>query len=991
MPPPRRRCPPSFSTASPRVTAALARRVAVLLNPVNGAAATAAATVSRRALRLANAIESPPRTTTSAFLWIDDVERALCVAADVGDRAARRWRGNGLGEKDCAALVGVANVLREWESSFLGLHHAVDEDWAEEGGKTVGGVEGIFGRGFDVPTRAWGKVDVRDDVFDTVKMDLMRIAAGESRLSVVGLVGGFGCGKSDMAAALAGDATLRDVFAHGVAWVALCPELGEAVFQGVLDSIVDMIGEVEIGEGNCLVVVDDVEGLLDEARLESIVALVRARVPFRSACVLFTSTGGERLEIVSDAIVHQILPLESADACAVFDAYARLSLVDKSHVTAVRRQVMRACRGDMLALALAGAALRKSAYAWGRIADVACGKEGKGVVESLLDWLASLCGPDFGLRLLSLSAIPSGAVVSLEVIALLWSVNAKEANSGMRRMHRYGIARLCVAPNGRTGLVLQRAVHDVCRSQEISVRPRQRRFIESLAKVGHLGEEHPETYRNWWRILGQSHYVDAWITFHLVTAGLEASLSWLLCDFRWICARTFAPGERLLADDFAALMLMVAKDSVRRREVEDYSHAVLAAAEFCNRDEAALAWHLSQVLSREKALQRNSFAHRAQALLYQHASRPCFREVHADSSRTRHSGFIAKLSACGRGRHPAAVSVGEDGHFRVWSLREWDAGKLLHDVASFRGSDYSVAIVSDGVVYAGGDDGVVRAFSVGKGKYDCSLVDHGQIAITALTVSRYGSGASEQVVVASGDAKGEVVLSLLSSGGSNQISHHKYTGCPDEVTALCILPKSRKLVVGNFEGYSAVWDWDTASDSRTPLIGHRDQVLQICALGGDLVASSCSKGSVYVWSTTPGSLLWRREVGFTMSPASLRRFCSFYYFCSTGREIPRVVKRHPFVLLREAFGRELFAVDIFDSALSKSNAKGASIFDVQITAVEEVLLRDEQLAENDSLLVLIGLEDGQLIVTELLCPSESNLSGRDRLEPATRLRQSKRF
>lgn len=327
-------------------------------------------------------------------------------------------------------------------------------------------MEIVLGTGIDVHAWAWRKVDVRDDAFDAVKMDLMKIAAGESQLSILALVGDVGCGERDMAAALAGDATLCDVLAHGVARVELCPELGEAVLHDVLDSIVHMIGEAEIGEGNCLVVVDDVEGLLHEARLDSIVALVRAGLPFRSACVLLTSTMGERLHIASDAIVHQILPLESSYACPVFHGYARLSLVHKSQGNVVRRQVIRACRGDILALVLASAALRNSAYAWRRIADVACAKEGKGVVESLLNWLASLCGPGIGLRLLALSFLPSDAVVSLKVIALVWSVNVKKANAGMRRMHRYGIVRLCVVADGRTGLGVQRGVHDVCRCQE---------------------------------------------------------------------------------------------------------------------------------------------------------------------------------------------------------------------------------------------------------------------------------------------------------------------------------------------------------------------------------------------------------------------------------------------------------------------------------------------------------------------------------------------
>jgi hypothetical protein len=1004
---------PGQPAVAPRQIIALARAVHSEYRHVPDPVCAA---LAQRAERLARCVEAPPRNSASAFLWVDDVYRALGAALQVSDRVSKRaqprsavraWLqshapaqllGDGA-DRDLRLLRAASQTLAEWLSAFEAVHRAPQADLVADlederaasraPAAGAGGVPPLCRR-FFVATNA--------PQFDQAKTSLLRIAAGDSATGVVCVAAGAGMGKSTFVSALAHDRTVVDAFPDGVAWISLSPLLQDGCFLRAVEAVASVLAgnlvaaemrvaaadpaaldrvfaEYGMDAARCLVVVDDVEGPVDAARLATVVSMLSAGDASRRAAVLFTtSRPPEELRGGLDTVVHTLLPMSplGEDARAVFDSWAKITPLHRDYHSAGRSRVVQACGGLPLALAIAGAALRKSGYAWdtavarldaSHSGGALVGCDGESAVPLLLGWLMGMWGDHFAAGVLALSALPPGVVVPESVLAKLWGSDGAATRVQLRRLERHGLATAEGDPSGTQGVRLHRGVTVLCAQLAESSAAYHRLLVEEYVTPASRLPETSDRCGRWLSAIaaGGSAYMDVWLAWHMVSGAMASELATLLCDFRWIARRLRSVGSRALLDDYATLLGSPGV-LAEREGMANLASAVSEASGLGELCESALAMRLSgRLLAAASA--GDAVARRVCASIDLHAKRPWFRHEQRRVTGA-HSGFIAKLAVCASGAHPAAVSVGEDGCLKVWSLRRGEAGKLLHELGS-PAHGHAVAAISEGFVYSGGGDGVVRVYSRQSGQCVSALTRHSS-AVTAVAVSSAKDSGPEPFYVASGAADGSVTLLVLFGTKSGCTRQHTFPGGNfDEVTALCVLPCQRKVILGTFDGFASVWSWE--SGERAPLNGHKDHVLQFCAMtGGETVASSCNSGFAYVWSTSDGSLLWMREVGFSLSCFSLRRYCAHNFFADVAgaRKTPRSPLDCPYFCAGGGAverGNELVAVSLFGAP----QIMGSGVFDARITAVEEVWTKRGPAAEA-SMVVLAGLESGHVLVMRLV-------------------------
>jgi WD40 repeat protein len=212
-------------------------------------------------------------------------------------------------------------------------------------------------------------------------------------------------------------------------------------------------------------------------------------------------------------------------------------------------------------------------------------------------------------------------------------------------------------------------------------------------------------------------------------------------------------------------------------------------------------------------------------------------------------------------------------------------------------------------------------------------------------------------IVVSGATDGSLFISDLEDAESAR----ELQGHVEEVTALCILPRQRRVVSASFDGFATIWSVDT--EDRIPLNGHQDRVTQLCAIDrGKRVASSCHSGHVYVWCSITGSLLWSMEVGYEFASAlSLERYAIASCWGMNAMSLPSTkIRSCPYFSAR---GDELDELSVV-SALDREDVVARCVFDAPITALDEVWSQD---ASGKRLVyIVVGLETGTVLLTELV-------------------------
>lgn len=1020
---------------SPRHLVQLARAVHSVYSTID---CPACASLARRASRLALCVENPPRQSASAFLWLDDVHCALTLALRVAPRVRKYGdrrsplspirafiaaRVGGDPARDLQTVRTAAGVLEEWLSAFTAIHtppNIENDSLGAAGDESRHGTFSVIGESSEVasvPPLPSRYVTLNATQTDQVKTCLLRIAAGESATNVVCISGVWGVGKTTFSTAVALDSTVADAFPDGVAWLRLGPFLSDAAFLHAIASALSIFSrpvaaeEVErlvaptpsalasIGRehqldcARCLLVLDDVEGPVGASRLGSVLSMFGAgnrTSPKRSAAIFTTSQRAKEL-VAWDTVeftLRAMAPL-CADALLLFDAWAKLGPLHPNYDSAARSRLVLSCGGFPIALALTGAAVRKSKFAWARAAamldtsqagGLLVGCDGESTVSLVLRWVTSLCGDQFANWMGAMSAFPRGALVPETVLAGLWRTDCRNTRRIMQSVGRLGFG--IVEPIGRDGnisLQLHDVVHVYCARLADSPTDYHRTLVDECGKAAGIvanlkGHSQNGDTRPWWRIASGDDYVGRFLGWHMVRAELAPELVNLLLDYRWIVCRLGKVCA--LRDDYKTL-LSSRQDIVDRGNIITLSSAVVNACAYSDSD-AMLAFELHMCLS-EAADDGDQAARCVLTSAEQYAQRPWFRPLPASwrkRTRTSHDGFVAKLAACTTGPVPAAASVGEEGAVRVWSLKPGEEGSLLWDLGRGRKKaqdGFSVAQMSEDFVLCGSVQGFINVWSLQLGRNVRSRRSH-KGAVTAIA-SSVSLVPGRPFYIISGSTDGSVVAFDLFRRSWEKV----YPSCSmDEVTALYVLTEQRQFLVGSYDGFASLWSIESGERCLS-LNGHKDHVTQFCALQDRrrLFASSCSSGYAYVWSADDGSLLWTRQVGYDLTNISLRLYCERNFARSAlDLEYEQESIRYPYFCARsQESGGELVAV----SSVGEHELMARASMKSSITAIEEV--PGSSSGGDGAMIVLVGLDTGFVVplhvVTSLATRSKVRLLRRN--------------
>jgi WD40 repeat protein len=205
----------------------------------------------------------------------------------------------------------------------------------------------------------------------------------------------------------------------------------------------------------------------------------------------------------------------------------------------------------------------------------------------------------------------------------------------------------------------------------------------------------------------------------------------------------------------------------------------------------------------------------------------------------RHDNAVAAVAVLADGR---VVSGGDDGRVLVWDPAWPGTGPV-----ELRGPDdavAAVAVLGNGRVVSGGNDGRVLVWDPAEpGSDPVELGRHG-IEVTAVTVLPNGR-------VVSGDYDGWVLLWDPAEPGSDPAELGRHDG---PVRAVAVLLDGR-VVSGGFDD-ERVLMWDPAQPGSDPveLGGHDDWVAAVAVLPDGRVVSGGADGWVLVWDPAqPGS------------------------------------------------------------------------------------------------------------------------------------------
>lgn len=988
---------------------------------------SACATLARRARRLAESVLAPPSTSASAFLWIDEVHQALSRSLVVATRLRKHSQPRSLfrtivsscaprsllspKSKDLQTVNSISRTVAEWLSAFSALHQPPDNELVldlDEASDTSTDITPIPA----LPSRY---VPIHTLFFDELKTSLLRIAATESKTGVICVSGPTGLGKSVLVNSLIHDATLSETFSDGMSWVQLGPSFCDEHFvrdvaimcQTVLgDHVADEVGGVHdfpslarlaenhaLHESCSLVIVDDVcDSPGSRECLAAIIDMFCADRHGSKAAIIFTTNCDPAAVCSSRALVFPLTHLSPLgdDARAVFDSWASLSPLNSRYHHRSRGHIVQACGGLPVALAIAGASLRKSNFNWesqtaaldaSANGGLFVGCDGESAAFLLLHWIVKQRSASLGEWLKRMSIVPFGTWIPASALSRLWSVDDATARVTIKQLERLALSSLETRNMSELGLQLHAVVHEYC--VQLASAAVERGAVDSDQRASSFHFDLVENYavhaslpfadsfnrcRSWW-LLPNDNYMSTYLPWHLINSGLFAELTYLVCDFRWIFKRFMSSGPNGIRSDLD-LLVQFGQDLGDRHLLE---RVALAIAEFQDRivDESQLALQLCFKLSCHVA-DENPFARRIVSSVRRHAKRPwlrplrgklgstAFESTHKDAS--DQNILVERVDAYGSGANAFAVSIGQDGGMIAWSLNPGTWGRRLCSLGD--GYCHSVAVaISEDYVVSGGKDGVLRLWSLQNG--EClRRIKASRRSLTALATARMSSSRKKMVgarlIVACGSTDGSVFVCDMNNDSEWQ---RQCFGHMDEVTGICVLPHQRRIVTGSFDGFAYIWSLD--SGKRVPLNGHKDRVSQLVALdGGDKVASSCHGGHAYIWSSSSGALLWSKEVGHEfVSPKSLERFIrlntekidfSLQPF-SSGE-----CNRFPYFCSRGLSPNELVIV----STDGSNSVMGSGIFDSCITGITEVWARDSR--GSDCMIVVVGLESGCLLFLEVV-------------------------
>jgi WD40 repeat protein len=654
--------------------------------------------------------------------------------------------------------------------------------------------------------------------------------------SAVGVQGMGGIGKTVLAAALARDLEVRQMFHDGIYWLTVGQkpnllELQNQLLRQLKDSKQTLTTEQEAKdslrealEGRpVLLVIDDPWTIEHADAFRVTVPPARLLITTRNNAVLVgLGAGGHRVDVLSPS-----------DALSMLTGW--LGTMSPPPEAA---EVAKECGYLPLALAMIGAMIRLRPTAWKdaldrlRRADLEAikrvfpGYPYPDLLRAIEVSIDALESPDRE-RYLALAVFPKDHFMPESALGALWGLSPIDTRACMTLF----VARsLATWASGETALLLHDLQHDLIRKQRQKDLPDLHlRLVKAWDALPKL----PDPYA--WR----------WIAYHLAHAGRKDDLRQLLVDFSYLEAKITATDANALIADYAYIP--------EEEELRLIQSALRISAHVLARDKRQLAGQLTGRLL-------GNTAPEIQGLLKQAAERkpwawlrplkPSLPAPGGPLIRTfeGHEGRVLAVAVTPDARR--AVSGSDDKTLRIWDL---DSGQILRTLQGHSGSVNALAITPDGGrAVSASSDRTLRLWDLGDGEIIRTLEGHTD-SVLAVALTPDGLRA----VSASDDRT--LRLWDLESGQTIRI----LLCYPDWVSAVVVTTDGRRAVAGSRDGKLCLWDLDKGLVLRN-LEGHINRVSAVAVTpDGRHVVSGSDDNTLRFWELdggqTPCTLSGHRE------------------------------------------------------------------------------------------------------------------------------------